>query len=163
MSDKHEAAACRHAAKAPITDAALRSAAGEARERAAKAGMRWTPQRERALELLLRAGGPVKAYDLVATFQPGGQTAPPTVYRALDALVELGLAHRIASRNAYVACHRHDGEAHAASFLFCDCCDAVEEFEAPVGEVMAAIKARGGFQLRAMTLEAHGRCSRCQD
>src|SRR5437879_13158122 len=76
---------------------------GKARCQAAQ--QRWTPPRERALELLLESGGPVKAYDLMGRFQEGVTTAPPTVYRALDALVELGLAHKIASLNAYTACH----------------------------------------------------------
>ena len=119
-------------------------------------------ERARALEMLMQAHGSVKAYDLIAEFQPGGRTTPPTVYRALDALVELGLAHKISSMNAYVACTRHAHPHHAASFLFCDCCGSVEEFEAPVGEVVNAIKAQSAFHLNEMTLEVHGLCAPCQ-
>ena len=78
---------------------------------------RLTEPRRRALEMLLRAGQPVKAYDLLPKFHAGGRAAkPPTVYRALEFLERHGLAHRIESLNAYVACRRV-GETHAAAFL----------------------------------------------
>jgi DNA-binding PadR family transcriptional regulator len=55
------------------------------------AGQRLTPPRRRVLEMLLKAGQPVKAYDLIAAFGDGGPPAkPPTVYRALDFLSKLG-------------------------------------------------------------------------
>jgi Fur family zinc uptake transcriptional regulator len=50
-------------------------------------------------ELLLEA--PCKAYDLIAAFREAGQvTSPPTVYRALDFLIAVGLAHHVVSENS---------------------------------------------------------------
>lgn len=48
------------------------------------AGQRWTPSRRRTYELLLRAGAPVKAYDLISSYAVAGEAVakPPTVYRA---------------------------------------------------------------------------------
>lgn len=158
----NDSTSCDHHAWTPATKAEMKAAFAAAQQRAETAGLRWTNQRARALEMLMQAHGPVKAYDLIAEFQPGGRTTPPTVYRALDALVELGLAHKISSMNAYVACTRHAHPHHAASFLFCDCCGSVEEFEAPVGEVVNAIKAQSAFHLNEMTLEVHGLCAPCQ-
>ena len=61
-------------------------------------GERMTAPRRRVLELLMAAGEPVKAYDLIARYGVDGQAAkPPTVYRALEFLEKHGLAHRIAS------------------------------------------------------------------
>ena len=78
---------------------ALERALGASERRIADAGERMTAPRRRVLTLLLEAGEPVKAYDLIARFGGAeGQAAkPPTVYRALDFLERLGLAHRIAS------------------------------------------------------------------
>src|SRR5690606_22929917 len=102
----------------------------EAEARCVRRGERMTDPRRRVLELLLASGEPVKAYDLIAAYGADGQAAkPPTVYRALEFLERQGLAHRIASISAYVACS-HGERAHAAAFLICDCCGATEEVAA---------------------------------
>lgn len=126
------------------------------------AGERLTAPRRRVLELLLQSGEPVKAYDLIARFGPGGQAAkPPTVYRALDFLEKQGLAHRIASISAYVACSIGD-QAHAAAFLICDCCGATEEVAPPAPEALARAAAKAGYVVERTTIEAHGRCPACR-
>ena len=69
---------------------------------------------------------------LIARFGTDGQPAkPPTVYRALEFLERKGLAHRIASISAYVAC-TSGAVDHTAAFLICDCCGATAEVSAPV-------------------------------
>ena len=114
------------------------------------------------LALLLEAGEPVKAYDLIARFGEDGQPAkPPTVYRALEFLERLGFAHRLESLNAYVACRRSD-EGHAAAFLICDCCGATEEFEPEVASAVQRAATTRGYAVEAVTLEAHGRCPACR-
>jgi Fur family zinc uptake transcriptional regulator len=132
-----------------------------AEDRCAEAEQKLTPPRRRVLELLLEAGQPVKAYDLIAAFSPGGAPAkPPTVYRALDFLEKQGFAHRIESLNAYMAC-RQGPEAHAAAFLICDCCGATAEVE-PVGaERLKAVARDAGFTMNVVTVEAHGLCAAC--
>jgi Fur family zinc uptake transcriptional regulator len=152
---------CAHQAASKPTKAVMRTAMAAAKARCVAANQRWTPQRERAFELLLEAGGPIKAYDLLAQFKEGALTAPPTVYRALDTLVSLGLAHRIASLNAYTACNLAD-EGHSASFLICDCCGAAQEIATPAGGVLDAIRAQSDFQPSHITVEAHGRCASCR-
>jgi Fur family transcriptional regulator, zinc uptake regulator len=54
---------------------------------------------------------------------------PPVAYRALEFLVEHGLAHRIQRLNAFTAC-MHPGEAHAPAFLICRTCSTVAEADA---------------------------------
>jgi Fur family zinc uptake transcriptional regulator len=126
-------------------------------------GQKLTPARRRVLELLMQAGHPVKAYDLISAYGEGedGPAKPPTVYRALDFLERQGLAHRIESLAAYVACRRGHG-GHAAAFLICDCCGKTQEVEAPVGEALKAVAAESGYSVQSVAIEAHGRCAACR-
>ena len=125
-----------------------------------------TAPRRRVLELLLAAGEPVKAYDLIARYGVDGQAAkPPTVYRALEFLERRGVVHRIASISAYVACTADaDGSrAHAAAFLICDCCGATREVSGPDQSAMNAAASAAGYAIARTTIEAHGRCAACRD
>ncbi len=120
-----------------------------------------TEPRRRVYELLLSAGEPVKAYDLMDRYGASGVAAkPPTVYRALDFLQRKGVAHRIASTNAYVACSVEAGE-HLAAFLICDCCGETIEISAPASPIQAEARAHA-FQLQQVAIEARGHCVRCQ-
>ena len=125
-----------------------------------------TAPRRRVLELLLAAGEPVKAYDLIARYGADGQAAkPPTVYRALEFLERKGMAHRIASISAYVACTAGEDATtanHAAAFLICDCCGAAEEVTAPVGQTFALAADIAGYAIERTTIEGHGRCPACR-
>lgn len=153
---------CEHPhASSGIAGRALKAELQAAESRCAAADQRLTAPRRRVLELLLEAGQPVKAYDLIAAFGEDGVPAkPPTVYRALDFLERQGFAHRIESLNAYVVC-RHGPETHAAAFLICDCCGDAREVE-PVGaEQLRNLATNAGYTVEVVTLEAHGRCAAC--
>ena len=131
-----------------------------AEARAGEQGQRWTESRRRVYELLIRAGGPVKAYDLMEVYADGRTAKPPTIYRALEFLEQAGLAHRIASLNAYVSCEASAVD-HTAAFLICDCCGSAEEFQP--GAVQTAHRAAAAhvFKLREVALEVRGRCRSC--
>jgi Fur family zinc uptake transcriptional regulator len=124
-----------------------------------------TAPRRRVLELLLEAGQPVKAYDLMAAYDAQAPAKPPTVYRALEFLEREGFAHRIESLNAFVACEQPgaDGEVHAAAFLICDCCGATREIEPRRDGGLTREAERAGYRIKAVTVEAHGLCPSCQD
>ncbi|MBU1345684.1 MAG: transcriptional repressor [Alphaproteobacteria bacterium] len=133
-----------------------------AERRCAAQGERMTAPRRRVLELLLEAGEAVKAYDLMARYGVDGSAAkPPTVYRALDFLEKAGLAHRIASISAYVACSVGDRD-HAAAFLICDCCGATQEVTPPEGEALHRAADAAGYAIERTTIEGHGLCPACQ-
>jgi Fur family transcriptional regulator, zinc uptake regulator len=73
-------------------------------------GLRLTPVRRRALEILLEEHRALGAYEVLERLAADGfGNQPPVAYRALDFLVEHGLAHRIRRLNAYAAC-THPGE-----------------------------------------------------
>jgi Fur family zinc uptake transcriptional regulator len=153
---------CTHTHDQPgLGGAGLKAELKAAESLCAAERQRLTEPRRRALEMLLRAGQPVKAYDLLPKFHAGGRAAkPPTVYRALEFLERHGLAHRIESLNAYVACRRV-GETHAAAFLICDCCGATAEVEPKAAGEIDAVAAEAGYRLTAVTIEAHGLCAAC--
>lgn len=119
-------------------------------------GLSLTPVRRRVLELLVDAGGPVKAYDLLAALKPGGGAQPPTVYRALDFLTKAGLAHKVEALNAYTAC-RHGEEAGAAELFICEACGSVEERHVE----RAIADAPAGFAIHRSVIEHYGQCRGC--
>ena len=155
-SHRHGRHTHRHAAKAFVGAV---SSACELR------GLRLTPLRLRVLELIAASEKPVKAYDLLDQLREGrGGAAPPTIYRALDFLLEHRFIHKLESVNAFVACHHPSTAQHSVPFLICDRCHSAVELEDEA--VVAALDERAralGFRPQAQTLEVHGLCARCSD
>lgn len=127
------------------------------------AGARLTPVRRRVLEILLEDHRALGAYDVLRRLAAEGfGNQPPVAYRALEFLVEHGLAHRIQRLNAFTAC-THAGEAHAPAFLICRECSTVAEADAgPARQALEAGAARVGFQVERSNIEAVGLCPACQ-
>jgi Fur family zinc uptake transcriptional regulator len=129
----------------------------------AATGARMTPVRRRVLEILLEEHKALGAYDVLARLaQDGFGNQPPVAYRALEFLVEQGLAHRIQRLNAFTACV-HPGEDHAPAFLICRTCHTVAEAEAHgARQSLEAEAAKAGFQVERTTIEALGLCPNCR-
>jgi len=125
-------------------------------------GLRLTPLRTEVLKLVAEADKPVKAYDLLDLLrEKHGNAAPPTVYRALDFLLENHFIHKLESINAFVSCH-HPAEAHQVPFLICDTCSSAQEVcDDRVAELIEAQAMALGFRPQVQTLEVHGVCKRC--
>ena len=125
-------------------------------------GVRLTPIRRRVLEVLLGAPKPLGAYDLADVLaSQGRRMAPITVYRALDFLIEQGLAHRLASRNAYIA---STGGHRIPAFLICEGCGEATEITCPdVADTVRKVLTEQGYQPLSRALEITGRCLHCQD
>ncbi|MEN7341484.1 MAG: Fur family transcriptional regulator [Pseudomonadota bacterium] len=125
-------------------------------------GLRLTALRKRVLELVWGSHKPVGAYDVLdALSSDGKKAAPPTVYRALEFLMEAGLVHRLDSLNAFIGCPdpRHP---HSAQFLICRTCQSVIELDA--SNIDAAISAAAnaeGFSAEEQMLEVQGVCREC--
>jgi Fur family zinc uptake transcriptional regulator len=131
---------------------------------AAERGLALTPLRRQVYELVVRARKPIGANDLIDAIKPqrGGRVPPTTVYRALDFLVEHGFVHRIASKNAFLACCEA-GKPHAGQFLICEECGAT--LEIPGDELASTLSASPpahGFEVRHQVVELSGLCSDCQ-
>lgn len=124
-------------------------------------GGKLTPLRRKVLTLLLESDGPAKAYDLLDQMGENGAAKPPSVYRSLDFLLEMGLAHRIESLNAFVPCGHWD-HGHAAVFLICQNCGSAGEMHAgdsvkKLGNEVAEV----GFKMRSAVIEIRGLCADC--
>lgn len=135
-----------------------------AEEISRKEGLRFTTQRRHVLEALLASHVPASAYDVIDRLaEHGRRPAPVSVYRALDFLVEHRFAHRIESRNAYVACDRGDDCTGAATlFLLCDQCGAAgETSSAELHTLITGAAAKVGFTPRAPVIEVRGLCANC--
>ena len=140
------------------------TALAHAEAQCAARAQRLTPIRRQVLEVLLSSHKPLGAYEIIERLTGDTRPAPITIYRALDFLRDNGLVHRIASRNAFVACaHNHAGD-DLVVFLICERCGAVGE--APSGEVAEALKAASrtaGFSAKSPLIEIAGICSHCRD
>ncbi len=139
-------------------------ALAEAEAICARQGLRLTALRKRVLELVWASHKPLGAYDILGVLseEDGRRAAPPTVYRALDFLLENGLVHRIASLNAFIGCV-HPGELHQGQFLICKACHAAIELELPaISQSIVAGAAAVGFAVESQTVEVVGLCAGCQ-
>ena len=130
--------------------------------------------RNQALVLdVMRAapGRALAAYEVLARLEPSGVKGPQSVYRALQALVEAGLAHRIESLNAFTLCAHQHAEAgcahgeeaprHRPAFLVCRHCRSVEEIADPGLLGFGEAFARRGFRVEQRVLEMVGACPAC--
>lgn len=134
----------------------------QAAQQCQQRGARFTPIRRRVLEMIAEAPGGLKAYDLLDRLAEEHAAArPPTVYRALEFLIDQGLVHRIESLNAYVACPCPE-HAHGFQLLICRLCGRVEELHLDDVNAQLSRRARDlGFRVERQTIELLGHCEAC--
>ena len=148
-------------ANTPCSPADVETFLSEADAIVEKHGQRMTRIRRKVLRLLLESAAPSKAYDLLEKLDGEGAAKPPTIYRALDFLQEVGLAHKIESLNAYVSCG-HASHNHSAVFLICSDCGSAEELHATsTNEALKADTRLAGFALARAVIEVRGTCRDC--
>ncbi len=150
-SPHHDHAACVHAA--------IR----EAEAYCHQAGVRLTELRRRVLELVWNSHRPVGAYELLDRLTPEGRkAAPPTVYRALDFLMEHGLIHRIDSLNAFIGCSQPGHHRDAQFFICKGCGEAAEMLDPKIDRALSREAEQLGFDIEKRTIEVAGLCNRCR-
>ena len=144
-------------------DQCIDDALARAEEICARAGARLTPIRRDVLREVWSNHEATKAYDLIERLsRHGEQIKPPTVYRALDFLLDQGLIHRIESLNAFVGCE-HPQEPHQAILMICERCgDIREEDDAAVHAALDDLAGQSGFTPRSAVIELRGLCRACQ-
>ena len=119
---------------------------------------------KRVHRILTAARNPLSAYDVLDKMRSKGAVTPPTVYRSFDKLIEKGLAHRLESLNAYVACQhlipittkwRPSPSATRAG--------ACTEFtDSQIGERLTIWSDSNAFVPKKVTVEVRGLCDSCQ-
>jgi Fur family transcriptional regulator, zinc uptake regulator len=139
-------------------DAQLDRAAGAC----AAQGAHLTLLRRHVLGLIFEAEGPLTAYQLLDRLKETRKgAAPPTIYRALDFLLEQRLIHKVERLNAFVPCVE-SGHEHAAQFLICRQCGAVTEIEdRAAADALEHAAEREGFHTRKAIVEIEGTCAAC--
>jgi Fur family zinc uptake transcriptional regulator len=125
----------------------------------AESGTRLTPIRRSVLELLWKSHQPRKAYDILSELGSSDKTAkPPTVYRALDFLQEMGLVHKVETLNAFIGCNgQHDHQ-----YLVCqDCGDVADIHDKSLAKSVQKKAGEKGFQVTSSIIEIKGHCEKC--
>jgi Fur family transcriptional regulator, zinc uptake regulator len=136
----------------------------EAEAHCARKGLRLTEMRRHVFEALAKSPQAMGAYDLIDALAANGhkRLAPISIYRALDFLLEAGLAHKIESRNAFVACPHLHGADEVVVFMICEQCGRVQEATSDgVSKAMANVARGLDFTPRGQVIEMHGRCAGC--
>jgi Fur family zinc uptake transcriptional regulator len=138
-----------------------------AEARCLEQGQRLTPIRRQVLAALLGSHKPLGAYDIIEKMAGQGRTkrarlAPITAYRALEFLRENGFVHRIASRNAFIACVHNHMQGELVVFLICESCGVVgEASSSDVTATLTSAAQRAGFMPKSPVIEIGGLCGNC--
>lgn len=126
-------------------------------------GARFTAMRRATYDFLLAQKAPLSAYDILAQLETrlGKKLAPPTVYRALDFLLEQGLIHRLETSNTYLVCD-HPGAHHESVYLACTQCGATQEVDDDAISALLQSRAQTfGFRPSKQVIEVQGLCRQC--
>jgi Fur family zinc uptake transcriptional regulator len=126
--------------------------------------IRLTPSRQLVLDKLCAAARPVGAYEMIDILaaETGKRPAPVSVYRALDFLLDNGLVHRLASRNAFMACAPSHCRTAPVGILIFDNCGRVTEATSPeIDAGLGRLAQEAGFVAQAQVVEITGLCKDC--
>jgi Fur family zinc uptake transcriptional regulator len=122
------------------------------------------PNHAKVFDALRQAGRPMTAYEIIDAVRPDGISAPPTVYRALNRLIELGLAHRLESLNAFVACAHEEHHFGSTVFMICRTCGETREVvDRALDKHLRQTSSQCGFHVEQATIELRGHCAHCSD
>ena len=142
----------------------IENALARAEELCRDRNLRLTELRRQVFVLIWQTRKPIGAYALMEQLQANSdreQVAPPTIYRAIDFLIQHGLVHKIHSLNAHYGCPNPLREHHDALFICSICGHTVE---VPNNSIQHAIKLSANqheFQVEQQMLEISGRCHNC--
>lgn len=131
----------------------------------AERNLRFTDLRRKVFEEIASTTASVGAYEVLDRLaKKGTRLAPISVYRALDALLEAGVVHRLESKNAYFACGRlhQPRTGRRPMFLSCETCRTVTETDGEdIFKSIDAAAHSANFEPRVRFVEVTGTCSDC--
>lgn len=143
----------------------VKSSVDRASDIFAERNLRFTDLRRKVFEEIASTTASVGAYEVLDRLaKKGTRLAPISVYRALDALLDAGVVHRLESKNAYFACRRlhQPRTGRRPMFLSCEHCGTVTETDGE--DIFASIDSgsrAAGFEPRVRFVEVTGMCSEC--
>lgn len=141
----------------------LTHALQRAREAFEARGLRLTDLRRAVFEEIAGSHHAIGAYEILERLAvKGTRLAPISVYRAIDALIEAGVVHRLESKNAFFACHIAHGTGQEHLVMSCERCGTVAEVtDAGVFAAIDRAAAEAAFKPRLRVVEIAGLCGNC--
>jgi Fur family transcriptional regulator, zinc uptake regulator len=131
----------------------------------AEKNIRFTDLRRKVFEEIALTTASVGAYEVLDRLaKKGTRLAPISIYRALDALLEAGVVHRLESKNAYFACRRPHQlrTGRRPMFLSCETCGTVSEVDGQdIFDAIDTAARSGKFEPRVKFVEVSGTCGDC--
>lgn len=128
-------------------------------------GMRITSPRVQVVKVLADADQALSPYEIHSrVLAAGGRLDVVSVYRILEAFLELGLVHHVGAVDGYMACSVKDHGLHS-QHIICDRCHRVVEVGAPADAVAEALAqaSPAGFAQGAVRIEVLAQsCARCE-
>jgi Fur family zinc uptake transcriptional regulator len=126
-------------------------------------GYKATKPRKLVLEVLEEIEKPLSPYDIQGTLRARGKHLNHvTIYRILDLLCSLNLAHKMLSSGRFVGCSL-DAVEGCHRFMVCQDCGAIQEFADEGLCQEENVFARNlGFHTEHHLSEFSGLCSHCQ-
>lgn len=143
----------------------VKAALLQAWERSNRSKARLTPIREAVLTLIWENHKPMGAYHILEQLPLtlGRNIQAPSVYRAIDFLLDLGLIHRISSLNAFIGCP-FPGSEHSNLFMICKSCGgAAEVSDEGINSIISEAVRKTGFSPFSQSIEINGLCPACQE
>lgn len=125
-------------------------------------GYKATKPRRLVLEVLQEAEKPLSPYDIQAILrQRGRYLNHVTIYRVLDLLCRLKLAHKVLSGGGFIKCNLGKREG-CHRFLVCQDCGAIQEFaDQGLCQREEDFALSLGFHTEYHLSELSGLCSQC--
>lgn len=128
-----------------------------------KRNVKLTNQRKIVLEIMLKAEKAMSAYDLLDLLKiEEPQAKPPTIYRALDFLLEQGFVHKVESSNSYILCPHFSHPNHISILFICDSCKQIlEKNDDQIEQCLKSLAQQNQFKTKHSVIEIHGQCASC--
>ncbi|MDO6684548.1 MULTISPECIES: Fur family transcriptional regulator [unclassified Agarivorans] len=126
--------------------------------------LKLTPNRAAVLAILHKQNAPLSAYDVLAELQQQQpKTKPPTVYRALEFLIQHHFIQHIESTSRYLVSQQQESFA-PHPLLICTDCKSVTQMNLS-NELKLELDhfaGQQGFSLHPQSYEFQGLCANCQ-
>ena len=126
-------------------------------------GLHFTSNRREVQEILLQMEHPMTAYEIIAVLRTkhNRTIAPPTVYRALNFLLQNGFISRIEATKSYAPTKHAE---QPSMFFICEECGAlgaIKNFK--FEDFLVKQTASLGFKINKSAIEIKGICINCQN
>jgi len=123
----------------------------------------FTDIRKQVFEIIIKNNKPIKAYQILDEIRniTNKPSHPPTVYRAIDFLIENGFVHKLNSINSFVGCF-HPKTHEECYFLICKKCNLYQECcDDSLKDRISKTAVHNKFVISNTTLEIEGHCLDC--